>query len=57
MMLIALSMCLRVGAGNVGGSRCSNDRTIFSSSVGMSIKRLTGVSQGEGSRPDVFSCE
>ena len=38
MMLIALSMCLRVGAGSVGGSRRSNDRTIFSSSAGMSIK-------------------
>ena len=29
MMLVALSMCLRVGAGSVGGSRRSNDRTIF----------------------------
>ena len=38
MMLVALSMCLRVGAGSVGGSRRSDDRTIFSSSVGMSIE-------------------
>ena len=38
MMLVALSMCLRVGAGSVGGSRSSNDRTIFSPSVGMSIE-------------------
>ena len=30
---------------------------IFSSSVGMSIECLTGVSQVEGSRPDLFSCE
>ena len=30
---------------------------LFSSSVGMSIEWLTGVSQVEGSRPDVFSCE
>ena len=37
-MLVALSMCLRVGAGSVGGSRRSDDRTIFSSSVGMLIE-------------------
>ena len=36
---------------------CSNDRNTFSSSVGMSIEWLTGVSQVLGSRPDVFSCE
>ena len=30
---------------------------LFSSSVGMSIEWLTGVSQVVGSRPDVFSCE
>ena len=29
MMLVALSMCLRVGAGSVGGSRRSNDRTVL----------------------------
>ena len=29
MMLVALSMCLRVGVGSVGGSRRSNDRIIF----------------------------
>ena len=29
MMLVALSICLRVGAGSVGGRRRSNDRTIF----------------------------
>ena len=28
-MLVALSMCLRVRAGSVGGRRRSNDRTIF----------------------------
>ena len=38
MMLVALSMCLRVGAGGVGGSGGSNDRITFSSSVGMSIE-------------------
>ena len=38
MMLVALSMCLRVGAGSVGGSRRSNDGTIFSSSVDMLIE-------------------
>ena len=57
MMLVALSMCLRVGAGIVGGSWGSNDCNIFSSSVGMSIEWLTGVSQVVGTRPDVFSCE
>ena len=30
---------------------------LFSSSVGMSIEWLTGVSQVEGSLPNVFSCE
>ena len=30
---------------------------LFSSSAGMSIEWLTVVSQVEGSRPDVFSCE
>ena len=30
---------------------------LFSSSVGMSIEWLTGVSQVLGSCPDVFSCE
>ena len=34
----------------------SNDSNIFSSSVGMSIEWLTGVSEAVGSRPDVFSC-
>ena len=29
MMLVALSMCLRVGVGSVGGSRRSDDRTAF----------------------------
>ena len=57
MMLVALSMCLRVRAGIVWGILCSNDRNTFSSSVGMSIEWLTGVSQVVGSRPDVFSCE
>ena len=57
MMLVALSMCLRVGAGIVWGSWGSNDRNTFSSSVGMLIEWLTGVSQVVGSRPDVFSCE
>ena len=38
-------------------AKCSNDRNTFSSSVGMSIEWLTGVSQVVGSRPDVFSCE
>ena len=58
MMLVALSMCLRVGAGSVGGSWWgSNDRITFSSSVGMSIEWLTGVSQVVGLFPDVSSCE
>ena len=57
MMLVALSMCLWVGAGIVWGILCSNDRNTFSSSVGMSIEWLTGVTQVVGSRPDVFSCE
>ena len=57
MMLVALSMCLRVGAGIVWGILCSNDRNTFSSSVGMSIEWLTGVSQVVGSHLDVFSCE
>ena len=30
---------------------------LFSSSVGMSIEWLTGVSQVVGSRPDMFSCD
>ena len=38
MMLVALSVCLRVGVGSVGGSRRSDDRTIFSFSVGMLIE-------------------
>ena len=38
MMLVALLMCLRVGVGIVGRSQGSNDRNIFSSSVGMSIE-------------------
>ena len=38
-------------------AKCSNDHNTFSSSVGMSIEWLTGVSQVLGSRPDVFSCE
>ena len=36
-MLVALSMCLRVGAGIVEGSWGSSDHNIFSSSVGMLI--------------------
>ena len=36
---------------------CSNDRNTFNSSVGMSIERLTGLSQVLGLRSDVFSCE
>ena len=38
-------------------AKCSNDHNTFSSSVGMSIEWLTGVSQVMGSHPDVFSCE
>ena len=57
MMLVALSMCLRVGVGIVWGILCSNDRNTFSSSVGMSIEWLTGVSQAVGLSPEVFSCE
>ena len=43
MMLVALSMCLRVGVGIVWGILCSSDRSTFSSSVGMSIEWLTCV--------------
>ena len=56
-MLVALSMCLRVGAGIVWGSWGSNDRNTFSSPVGMLTEWLTGVSQVVSSRPDVFSSE
>ena len=58
MMLVALPMCLRVWAGIMWGSQVFQWSLYFlSSSVGMSIEWLTGVSQVLGSRPDVFSCE
>ena len=51
MMLVALSMCLHVGA------KCSNDRYTFKLLGGFVDRGLTGMSQVPGSRPDVFSCE
>ena len=58
MMLVALLMCLWVGAGIVGGSQVFQWSLYFlSSSVGLSIEWLTGVSRVLGLRPDVFSCE
>ena len=56
MMLVALSMCLRVGVGIVEEAKCSNDRYTFKL-LGGFVDRVTGVPQVLGSRPDVFSCE
>ena len=44
MMLVALSMCLRVGAGSVGGSRRSNQGC----GVGVGIQRVLRVRVGVG---------
>ena len=57
MMLVALSICLSRSGYSVRKPSGPMIAILLSSSVGMSIEWLTGVSQVLGLRPDVFSCE